>query len=99
MIKCKFTDNGFSVSGHSGYSESGSDIICAAVSAMVMLVCNTITENTSSTAIVTVDEKSGTVVLKHSNTVQDNFALILIKSFKDELISLSKEYPDNLQVL
>ena len=27
--------NGFSVSGHSGYAEEGSDIVCAAVSSAV----------------------------------------------------------------
>ena len=35
----------FSVSGHSGYSEQGSDIVCAAVSSMVMLTVNIITED------------------------------------------------------
>lgn len=98
MIKCNFTDNGFSVSGHSGYSEIGTDIVCAAVSGMVMLVCNTITEKTPSTAVVSVDEESGTVILNHNNTSKDEFANILINSLMDELVNLSKEYPDNLQV-
>ena len=30
--------HGFSVSGHSGYAEEGSDIVCAAVSAAVTFV-------------------------------------------------------------
>ena len=29
--------NGFAVSGHSGYAEEGSDIVCAAVSSAVKL--------------------------------------------------------------
>ena len=42
MIKCEFfTEDdritGFTVSGHSGYAEAGSDIICASVSAIVTM--------------------------------------------------------------
>ena len=42
MTRCEFfTENdritGFSVSGHSGYAEAGSDIVCAAISAVVAM--------------------------------------------------------------
>ena len=42
MTKCEFfTEDdritGFSVSGHSGYAEAGSDIVCAAISAAVTM--------------------------------------------------------------
>ena len=42
MTRCEFfTENeritGFSVSGHSGYAEAGSDIVCAAISAVVSM--------------------------------------------------------------
>lgn len=35
---------GFKVKGHSGYSDQGSDIVCASVSSAVMLTANLITE-------------------------------------------------------
>lgn len=35
---------GFEISGHSGYAEIGSDIICASVSSAAYMVANTITE-------------------------------------------------------
>ncbi|MGN0614158.1 MAG: ribosomal-processing cysteine protease Prp [Porcipelethomonas sp.] len=35
---------GFKIKGHSGYSESGSDIVCASVSSAVMMAANMITE-------------------------------------------------------
>ena len=48
MIKATFYKDsekgsffGFNVKGHSGYAESGSDIVCASVSSMVMLFVNT----------------------------------------------------------
>ena len=47
----------FRVSGHSGYSYSGSDIVCAAVSAMVMLTVNTVTDGFGVPSAVNVDEE------------------------------------------
>ena len=35
---------GFEMSGHSGYAEDGSDIICAAVSSCAYMTANTLTE-------------------------------------------------------
>lgn len=36
MILVKFYKNGFIVEGHSGYSTEGTDIVCAAVSGIVL---------------------------------------------------------------
>ena len=35
---------GFQITGHSGYGEQGTDIVCAAVSSAAILVANTATE-------------------------------------------------------
>ncbi len=35
---------GFRITGHSGYSEQGSDIVCAAVSSAAYMTANTITD-------------------------------------------------------
>ncbi len=35
---------GFEISGHSGYANEGSDIICAAVSSCAYMVVNTVTD-------------------------------------------------------
>ncbi len=50
MITIKLTKNkksqitGFTVSGHSGYSEQGTDIVCAAVTTAVMTTVNGLTD-------------------------------------------------------
>ena len=49
MTRCEFfMENdritGFSVSGHSGYAEAGSDIVCAAISAVVTMAEATIND-------------------------------------------------------
>ena len=59
MIQVKFFRQGnavwgFSESGHAAYAESGDDIVCAAVSAMTMLVINTAEEVDEKTTDVTV---------------------------------------------
>ncbi len=47
---------GFCITGHSDYAEAGSDIVCAAVSSAVMLVCNTVTDFFHDKARVSVGE-------------------------------------------
>ena len=49
MIKAIFYNKGdsirgFEISGHSGYAEQGSDIICASVSSAAYMTVNTVTE-------------------------------------------------------
>lgn len=49
MIKATFYKRGevlcgFEIDGHSGYSEAGSDIICASVSSVAYMAVNTITD-------------------------------------------------------
>ena len=48
--------NGFSVSGHSGYAEAGSDIICAAVTTAVRFAECTINDVLGNHANSKVDE-------------------------------------------
>ena len=49
MIEITFCEqngrlSGFEISGHSGFAETGSDIVCAAVSSCAQMVANTLTE-------------------------------------------------------
>ena len=68
MTKCEFfTENdritGFSVSGHSGYAEAGSDIVCAAISAVVTMAEATINEVCGAKAKVRVKEEDARITL------------------------------------
>ena len=61
MIKVSFLKKGgnfigFELSGHSGYAEEGSDIVCSAVSSVAYMVANTVTEIVGVTANVTLDD-------------------------------------------
>ena len=56
--------SGFAVQGHAGYAESGSDIVCAAVSVLTQNTVNSIEEFTEDGFSVDVDEKEGGLYLK-----------------------------------
>lgn len=88
---------GFEISGHSGSAEAGRDIVCAAVSAMTMLVINTITEVYKQKAVLSHDGKKAVVSFKLKS--EDSASVGLIKSFYAELSALEKEYPNNLKAV
>ena len=58
VIFFKSGDNirGFELSGHSGYAEEGSDIVCSAVSSVAYMVANTVTEIIGVNAKVELDD-------------------------------------------
>ncbi len=52
---------GFDISGHAGYDESGNDVVCAAVSAIVINTINSIERFTEDETSSVSDEESGTI--------------------------------------
>lgn len=96
MIIAHFEKNAFSISGHSGYAESGSDIVCAAVSSMTMLVANTITDVFKDKADIKVDEAQNEVSLRLINGSEKSMELI--EGFKREIIQLVLDYPEFIKI-
>ena len=105
MTKCEFfTENdritGFSVSGHSGYGEAGTDIVCAAVSAVVTMAEATINDVCGAKAKVRVKDEDARVTLTlpascdEEETVQAVLAGMMLT-----LVSLRDDYPDYIEVL
>ncbi|MBR0231998.1 MAG: ribosomal-processing cysteine protease Prp [Clostridia bacterium] len=87
---------GFRISGHSGYAESGGDIVCAAVSAMVRLTVNTISGRFRAGSEAKVNEETAEIAF--SFDPGDERAELLAKGLKDELTALAREYPKNIRV-
>ncbi len=105
MTKCEFfTDNdritGFSVSGHSGSAEAGSDIVCAAVSAVVAMAEATINEVCGAKAKVRVKDEEArvTLTLPVSCDEEDSVQAVLAGMML-YLCSLRDDYPDYIEVL
>ena len=99
MIRASFgTDKngllGFEISGHSGYSEEGSDIICAAVSAMADLVIHLAVDIYKDGGKVFQDDKSASLAFYPEKTESS----VLVGGLYDELLALSNEYPKNVSV-
>ena len=105
MTRCEFvTENdritGFSVSGHSGYSEAGADIVCAAISAVVSMAEATINDVCGAKAKVRVKEEDAriTLTLPASCDEEDSVQAVLA-GMMIYLCSLRDDYPDYIEVL
>ena len=55
---------GFEEQGHTGYGEEGDDILCAALSAMTMLIINTVEVAYASGVDFTIDEKNANITVR-----------------------------------
>ena len=105
MTRCEFFTEGdritgFSVSGHSGYSEAGSDIVCAAISACVAMAEATINDVCGAKAKVRVKEDQAriTLMLPTSCDEEDSVQAVLAGMML-YLCSLRDDYPDYIEVL
>ena len=105
MTRCEFfVENdrltGFSVSGPSGYAEAGSDIVCAAISAVVTMAEATINEVCGAKAKVRVkdDQARITLMLPASCDEEDTVQAVL-SGMMLTLISMRDDYPDYIEVL
>ena len=110
MIKAEFftqelTDGetritGFSVSGHSGYAEEGSDIVCAAVSAVVSMAEATINDVCGAKAKVRVRQEDARITLTLPATCEEEAAVqAVLAGLMLYLCSLRDQYEDYLEVL
>ncbi len=100
MVKASFSGrgealNGFRVCGDSGYADAGQDIVCAAVSAMTMYTVNLI-DSLGIPYDVTVDEENAAVALSLAADAEIGSKILV--AFKNELVALTEEYPQNILV-
>ena len=91
---------GFSISGHSGYAEEGSDIVCAAISAVTAMVEATVNEVCGAKAKVRVKDEQAriTLTLPVSCDEEDSVQAVLAGMML-YLCSLRDQYPDYIEVL
>ena len=105
MTRCEFfSENdritGFSVSGHSGYAEAGSDIVCAAVSAVVTMAEATINDVLGAKAKVRVkDEQARISLTLPASCDEEESVQAVLTGMMLTLCSLRDDYPDFIEVL
>ena len=97
---------GFSEQGHTGYGEAGDDVLCAALSAMTMLIINTIEVSYASEVEYTIDEATTDIKVIARGALPEfeedenkRFAVEgLIKAYYYQLNDMLEEYYDFLDV-
>ena len=91
---------GFSVSGHSGYADSGSDIVCAAISAVVTMAETTINDVCGAKAKVRVKHEDARVTLTLPTSCDEEEAVqAVLAGMMLTLCSMRDDYPDYIEVL
>ena len=97
---------GFEEQGHSGYADAGEDVLCAAISAMTMLIINTIEVAYASDVEYTIDEgatnirvRSKAALAEFEDDERKRYAVSgLFLSYYYQLNELVEEYYDHLEV-
>ncbi len=102
MIKATFfhSENGaltgFNIKGHSGYAQSGADIICASVSSAAYMVANTIIEVMGIEADARVDDSGEMTVIIPEESAEKTKDIL--QGFRLHMEELSAQYPKNVTI-
>ena len=97
---------GFEEQGHSGYGDAGDDVLCAALSAMTMLIINTIEISYAADVEYQVDDGATRISVKcmealpdYSTDEKKQYAISgLFQGYFFQLNDLVEEYYDVLEV-
>ncbi len=96
---------GFRETGHSGFADAGQDILCAALSAMTMLIINTMEVAYAADVDYKIDEKTTDITVKCRSALPGNhdekqqYAVQgLIYSYYLQLNDMLEDYYDCLDV-
>ena len=97
---------GFEEKGHTGYGESGDDVLCAALSAMTMLIINTVEVCYGANVDYRIDEVTTDITLtvksalpKYEKDEKKQYAISgLIQAYFFQLMDLVEDYYEFLDV-
>lgn len=87
---------GFHITGHSDYSEEGSDIVCAAVSSAAYMTANTITEILGLEPVLEVAD--GDMLLRSRTLSDADKAVDILNGFRLHTEGLQEQYPEFIHV-
>ena len=95
MIKIKVTKKNISILGPANYDDYGKDIVCAAVSSIV--ICSI--EAIAKFDITAIEIKEEANKLEISIKKQDNITSKLIDNMLNCLKEIEKKYPKNINII
>lgn len=92
----------FVLDGHAGYADHGQDIVCAAVSMIVINTINSIDSFTEEPSLLSQDEEEGYIDctfrdIKVNKGSQE--AILLLKSMVLGLRSIKEQYGEYIQII
>ena len=93
---------GFDAMGHSGYSEAGSDIVCAAITSAIRLVDATVNTVMGLCASVKVHAEDASIAFRLPGGLAptaESTCQNLLTGLMVYLAELHDEYPDNIEVM
>lgn len=86
---------GFTCDGHAGYAEAGGDIVCAAISVLVINAINSLEEITGEEMRVVSDEETGVIRCRFVNLPLKETSRALMDSLALGLTHIEKQYGKN----
>ncbi|MDE7260087.1 MAG: ribosomal-processing cysteine protease Prp [Lachnospiraceae bacterium] len=86
---------GFICDGHAGYAVHGEDIVCAAISVLVINTINSLEEITGEKIRVEADEETGTIRCHFVNPPLKETSKVLMDSLVLGLTQVEKQYGKN----
>ena len=97
---------GFHEEGHAGYAEFGEDVVCSALSAMTMLIINTIEVSWGVDVKFEIDEETTDITVtvkealpKYASSDEKQFAVSgLIQGYFYQLMDMIEDYGDYIDV-
>ena len=92
---------GYRAEGHSGYAESGADIVCAGVSALTQSTLNGLQNVLKAPVMFEIDDKMGLLEAKlmpEATHTQVKEAQLLLQTLLQGLQAIERSYPRNVRI-
>lgn len=96
MIEISFQEDSITMNGHAHYAEPGKDIVCAAISALMFTLIDSI-ETLTDDELEYVVMKPGAIHIKHGNLSES--AKLLIDSFFIGVQLIIEKHPDCVKIV
>ena len=93
---------GYSSIGHTGYAEAGSDIVCAAISALTQSTLNGLKNILKVPVMFDVDEDGAFIEVSLTPEAEEatiRQAQLLLLTLQEGLQAIQREYPRNLRII
>ena len=95
------TLTGYRAEGHTGYAEAGSDIVCAAVSALTQSTLNGLRSVLKAPVMFDVDDQRALLeasLTPQATTAQVEQAQLLLVTLLEGLRAIERSYPRNVRI-